>query len=124
MEQCFLLLSILGACVLCYLAGLELGDLCPELEMEDGEDEEGKAEAQDEALHVLHLQPTLLTSQPGHSDLKQTKFSQFFLIFTLYQSEFIYFFENQHMTIYYVLEPSTYSEAYTNLYYLRKGISS
>ena len=34
------------------------------------------------------------------------------------------FFENQHMTIYYVLEPSTYSEAYTNLYYLRKGISS
>ena len=91
-----MLLSILGACVLCYLAGLELGDFCPELEMEDGEDEEGEAEAQDEALHVLHLQPTLLTSQPGHSDLKQTKFSQFFLISTLYQSEFNFFLESTH----------------------------
>ena len=38
----------------CYLDGLELGDLCPQLEMEDGEDEEGEDEAQDQALHVLH----------------------------------------------------------------------
>ena len=47
----------------CHLDCLELGDLGPELEMEDGEDEEGEAEAQHQALHMLHPpRSTLLTS--------------------------------------------------------------
>ena len=69
--------------VWCHLDGLELGDLGPQLEVEDGEDKEGEAEAQDQALHVLHPQATLhLTSHPSHSYLKQTKISQTILIFT------------------------------------------
>lgn len=61
----------------CHLDRLELGDLGPQLEVEDGEDEEGEAEAQHQALHVLHPHANLLlTSHLAHSNLKQTILSQ------------------------------------------------
>ena len=65
----------------CHLDGLELGDLGPQLEVEDGEDEEGETEAQHQALHVLHP-PVTLHLLTSHLTLKQTDISQNILIFT------------------------------------------